>query len=63
MERLLHQKLHQFLLANKKSLLVKLKEQILGLYNMQLILLENIISTGKIGDKVVVANGYEETFF
>ena len=29
---------------------------------MQLILLENIINLGKIGDKVVVANGYGRNF-
>ena len=30
---------------------------------MEIILLENIINLGNIGDKVLVKNGYGETFF
>ena len=47
-------------LANKKLTREIKRAKYQVFYNMQLILLENIINLGKIGDKVVVAMATEE---
>ena len=63
MEKLYQQSLHPFYLVNKKDLLEKLKKlKYQGYYNMEIILLENIINLGNIGDKVTVKNGYGRNF-
>ena len=47
------------LLKNKKNLQEKLKKQKFQVqFNMEIILLENILNLGTIGEKVKVKNGY-----
>ena len=50
-------------MENKKNLLGKLKKQkFQDCYKMEIILLENILNLGNIGDKVKVKNGYGRNF-
>ena len=62
MEKLYHLKLHQFHLINKKLTREIKKAKVLGCLYKKIILLENIMNLGNIGDKVKVKNGYGRNY-
>ena len=64
MEKFYHQKITAVSFFSKQKKLTKeiKKAKILDLYKMEVILLENILNLGNIGDKVTVKNGYGRNF-
>ena len=62
MGKLFHQKLRLFLLVNKKLTKEIKKAKNIRFIIMEIILLENILNLGNIGDKVTVKNGYGRNF-
>ena len=63
MEKLVSSKITSVSFNKQKKLTREIKKaKILGLYKMEVILLENILNLGNIGDKVIVKNGYGRNF-
>ena len=61
--KIVSSKITWFLLINRENLLERLKElRYWDYYKMEVILLENILNLGNIGDKVSVKNGYGRNF-
>ena len=62
--KILSSKITSVSFGKQKKLTKEIKKaKILGLFKMEIILLENIINLGNIGDKVTVKNGYGRNFF